>query len=176
MCYFEQQGNYVTSNNIKNGIDQGKAYHRHTCDLDTSDCWNQNITFWKGVLHIPTDRLVARELQRFRIFLSYCSCPNIGQETVYLSAVLMYRPCLRCYEDLPASFDAEYADLYRRHSWRIQVYSGIRLSTECRLPWQQFHRRHKQRNVEITLKFLLITFWCKLCYWAGMQVIINIYI
>ena len=62
------------------------------------------------------------------------------------------------------SVDAEYADRFCRQSWYVDFLAWRNLCTQCWLPWQHFCRRHKQMNMEISIKFILITLWCNLLH------------
>ena len=82
----------------------------------------------------------------------------------------------RCYEDLPASVDAEYEDRFRVQYWFVTTISGYHFCIECYLPWQLFHRSRKQTNIEITIKYQPITLWSNLCYWFGIKVSWNMHV
>ena len=73
--------------------------------------------------------------------------------------MLLYRPCRSCYEILPMSVDAEFVNIFRGQSWYVGFLSRCIIFTECSLPWQHFRWSNKQMNIDITVKFLLVTLW-----------------
>ena len=91
------------------------------------------------------------------IIIWFYPCLSIAYETICITAMLLDRPCWSCYEVLPVSVDAEYGNWFRGQSLYVGFLSWCIIFTECSLPWQHFRWRHKQTNIDITVKFVLIT-------------------
>ena len=133
-----------------------------------------NIGNWKRNQSAITAS--SSDLQGFSLSHQVLSTSNIRTRTIYLSALLMDKRSRRCYEDLPASVDAEYEDRFRRQYWSVKTFSGNHFCTEFYLRWQIFDRSRKQTNIENTINCQLITLCCNACYWFGIKVSWNMHV